>query len=67
MAAGREDEVTSQGASGGGWKQWLCFSDGRFGSSRNPVFPGSAMETVGDGSHLFSFGNIVARQLFYTL
>lgn len=27
----------------------------------------SVMETVGDGLGLFSFGNVVARQLFYTL
>ena len=66
MAAGREDEVTSKEVGGGAWKQWLCFWHGQFGSLRNLVFPSSVVETVGDGLHLFSFGNVVARQLFYT-
>lgn len=67
-AAGGEDEVTSEEVGAGDpWKQQLCFWDRHFGSLRNLVFPGSVMETVGDGLCLFSFGNIVARQLFYTL
>lgn len=48
------------------WKEWHSWH-GPFGSSRSLVFPSSVMETVGDGLGLFSFGNVVARQLFYTL
>lgn len=62
------EEVASEEVGEGMWKQRLLgFWAGHFGSSRNPVFPGSVMEAVGDGLRLFSFGNIVARQLFYTL
>lgn len=64
--AGREDEVTPEEVGGGTWKEWH-FWHGPFGSSRNLVFPSSVLETVGDGLSLFSFGNVVARQLFYTL
>lgn len=65
-AAGREDEVTPEEVDGSTWKEWH-FWHGPLGSSRSLVFPSSVLETVGDGLHLFSFGNVVARQLFYTL
>lgn len=65
-AAGREDEVTPEEVGGSTWKEWH-FWHGPLGSSRSLVFPSSVLETVGDGLHLFSFGNVVARQLFYTL
>lgn len=37
MAAGREDEVTSEEEGGGVWKQWLCFWDGHLASLRKLV------------------------------
>lgn len=67
MTAGGEDEVTSEEMGAGALGSSSFVSEMVTLALRNLVFPGSVMETVGDGLRLFSFGNIVARQLFYTL